>query len=670
MLLSPRLRGCVAFLCLFLALTGTRCHAQQEKEISNSTDWYARGKTLYNEKKYKESISAFEQAELAAARSQDTVRLMNALSWLGLSHIAIEDYLTSKKYYQEALQRELQYGDSTRIAKAFNNLGISQYYLSELDSCLINYHQALDIYRLIGNQALPQFIKNIGLVYQKQGQYENAAQYLFESALMFEQKDDKAEAASVYNIIGNMYNESGYDSLSVHYHSLGLRLRRSLNDKMAIAQSLNNLANAGRKIFGVDSALYLYREALAITDEFDRKRLRSALLNNIGEIYLNRGNLKESRTFFDQSLELKKYLNDQYGIAHTIHNLARISLLEENMDEAEVYILEGLPKTEKIGASKLLLKYYGLYAYFLTSEKRFEEATRYYPKYVSLKDSLLNDMKLQAFSEAEVKYRTAKLKEEVAFLRPMEQEIEVLTLQMENQQVQLNFQRAINWGTGIGAAMMLVLVILARRDSLQRKRFNELLALKNTEIEHRVKNNLGILMAIFSGQSRMTSDDKLKTILRQNEYRIKTIRHLHNLLSKESIGEVSSRIYFEGLIDDLLFSLDLPKKHCIISIGNISLDADKMLHVGLLLNELITNAVKHGLSQVSNPCLEVSLQDEGNSIQLRVKDNGPGMKNSLEQNPKTSYGMSLINKLVNRQLEGSLDYHDDHGAVFSIKIPI
>jgi len=88
------------------------------------------------------------------------------------------------------------------------------------------------------------------------------------------------------------------------------------------------------------------------------------------------------------------------------------------------------------------------------------------------------------------------------------------------------------------------------------------------------------------------------------------------------------------------------------------------------MNELITNAVKHGLKDSKKPLLEVVLKNNNSYTKLIVKDNGLGLVNTIDMEQTKSYGMTLINKLVKRQLEGTLLYSYEKGAIFTIKIPI
>jgi len=652
-------------LLIFVTFFLSQKVVSQEKMI----DWYKEGKTLYKKQNYNAAIEAFKKANQLAKKSNDTLYIMNSISRIGLCYLAIEKYEFSELFFKKSLRLEMLNGDSIRIAKGYNNVGITKYYLSELDSCLFYYRKALEIYRAKKSRVLPQFIKNIGLVYRKKSNYEEASNYLFESAKIFETQNNQKESASIYSTLGNMYNELGYDSLSIHYHKLGLNIRKNFNNKLAYAQSLNNLANVIKRSVSKDSALSMYKSSLLITKDYNSKRLESALLNNIGEIYLDWGEIEKSKFYLNQSLDLKKNLGDKYGISHTLQNLSRVAFEEKEIVKSEKFILEGLSIAEEIGAGEIILKYYGLYSQLLTEDKRFEKATNYYGRYLKLKDSLLNYYKLKAFSEAEVKYRTDNLEKQVAFLKPLEKEIQLLNVKSENQESKIKLQRGVTLAISIGAFLLLILFLLIWRIGKQRKKINNLLEIKNEEITHRVKNNLEILTGIFIGQSRTAKNHEVKSILLQNQHRIKTISHLHNTLSREPESDVSIKIYFEGLIDDLLFSFNFPKKNCLLYFDDITLKADTILHLGLLINELITNAIKHGLKDITNPRLELTLKKIKSSIELQVKDNGLGI-DSLNIKEKESYGMSLINKLVKHQLKGSITYRYDKGAIFNIQIPI
>ena len=218
-------------------------------------------------------------------------------------------------------------------------------------------------------------------------------------------------------------------------------------------------------------------------------------------------------------------------------------------------------------------------------------------------------------------------------------------------------------------AILFVLILLWRLGK-QRKQINELLELKNEEITHRIKNNLEILTGIFNNQLRVTNNESVKEILTQNKHRLKVINHLHNRLSSEPNKDISAKIYFEGLIDDLLFSFNFSKSKCDSSIDELQISTDTMLHVGLLMNELITNAIKHGLKEKKEPKLEISLKNYDSYLELKVKDNGHGLPKNIDLASIESYGMILIDKIVNRQLDGELIYSYKNGALFTIKIPI
>jgi len=667
-MIYPQHNKIIISFALLLFFIGT-LHSQIKDTNDSIKTWYQQGKLLYKKGDYDSAIAAFKKANSEAIKLNDTIRTINSLSRIGLSYLAKENYIESENYFKKALKIELKNNDSVRIAKGYNNVGIAKFYRSQLDSCLFYYNKALVIYRATSNKDLPQFIKNIGLVYQKKGDYKEASNLLFEAAKMFENLNNEGEVAAIYSILGSIYNEWGYDSLSLQYHKSSLEIRKKFDNQLAIAQSLNNLANITRRVHGADSSLIMYRKALIITKNVNNKKLESAILNNIGEIYLDRGNFDKSKEFFLNSLELKRNLGDQLSIAYTMLNLAKIHLQEKQFQKAEKLILEGLSISKSVNSPSLTLQYYGIYSQFLTLNERFQKATQYYTLYQNLKDSLLNEFKLKALSEAQVKYQTFNLEKEIAFLKPLEKEIELLNLRSESQKDKIKFQRFINWSMGIGILLMLIFVLLIWRIGHQRKKMNNLLELKNEEITHRVKNNLEILTSIFSSQSRMISDKKTKSILIQNQHRIKAINHLYYRLSNEPNDDVSAKIYFESLIDELLFSLNFSKEYCALHIDEIKLNTDTMLHIGLLINELITNALKHGLKDKENPLLEVSLHNNDSLIKLRVKDNGPGLNENMNIDQIKSYGMKLINKLVTRQLEGELIYNYEKGAIFTVKIP-
>ena len=100
--------------------------------------------------------------------------------------------------------------------------------------------------------------------------------------------------------------------------------------------------------------------------------------------------------------------------------------------------------------------------------------------------------------------------------------------------------------------------------------------------------------------------------------------------------------------------------------ANTVFDIDTAIPLGLIINELITNAFKYGFSVDRQNILKVELTKDAEYYELVVSDNGPGIKGDIKTKNTNSLGLHLVKRL-SKQLYGKFDYSNDNGAVFSVK---
>jgi len=178
-----------------------------------------------------------------------------------------------------------------------------------------------------------------------------------------------------------------------------------------------------------------------------------------------------------------------------------------------------------------------------------------------------------------------------------------------------------------------------RTKELQTKISENILLLK--EMHHRVKNNLQVMSSILSLQKNYFNDDNLKKALDQSISRIKTMALIHeSLYSKNNLERINVKIYFEQLFSYHLD--DFPDVSVDLELPSIFLSIDKMMPLGMIINELISNSIKHAFEIESNPKIKFLISEYENELTLQYSDNGSG----YEKGVKNSFGMDLINTLI------------------------
>ncbi|WP_414512115.1 PAS domain S-box protein [Nostoc sp. PCC 9305] len=190
------------------------------------------------------------------------------------------------------------------------------------------------------------------------------------------------------------------------------------------------------------------------------------------------------------------------------------------------------------------------------------------------------------------------------------------------------------------------------------------------EVHHRVKNNLQIVSSLLQLQSQTLKDPEIIKVLRESQNRIESISLIHkNLYTSANIGQIDVADYISNLAASLLISYQIcPGKISLEThIDSVSLNVDQAIACGLVINELISNALKHAFPNQQVGTISITLHNIGNSIEMTIRDNGIGLPDNLDWRNTDSLGLSLVHDLVTEQLEGDITLERDRGTVFKIK---
>lgn len=191
------------------------------------------------------------------------------------------------------------------------------------------------------------------------------------------------------------------------------------------------------------------------------------------------------------------------------------------------------------------------------------------------------------------------------------------------------------------------------------------------ETHHRVKNNLQVISSIFSLQSQTTNDPEILAILRDNQNRITSIALVHTkLYQSESLANIRFADYLQSLVSELFmtYNVNPARVRLQLQVADVSLDPDTAITCGLLLNELVSNALKHAFPDGTQGEIQISLTEtKQGQLCLRVADNGIGLATDPQTQPQ-SLGLRLIRALI-RQLKGELEIQASPGARFQVTFP-
>lgn len=189
------------------------------------------------------------------------------------------------------------------------------------------------------------------------------------------------------------------------------------------------------------------------------------------------------------------------------------------------------------------------------------------------------------------------------------------------------------------------------------------------EIHHRVKNNLQIISSLLSLQSAHIKDKKYTEMLKESQNRVKSMALIHEkLYQSEDIANVNCESYIKSLVEGLVRSYGTNTGNIAleIEVSDISLGIDAAIPCGLIVNELVSNALKHAFPDGRKGVIKIRLHSIGDKVQLLVSDDGVGMPETVDFRTTESLGLRLVTILAEDQLNGEIHLDRQNGTAFSV----
>jgi PAS domain S-box-containing protein len=192
------------------------------------------------------------------------------------------------------------------------------------------------------------------------------------------------------------------------------------------------------------------------------------------------------------------------------------------------------------------------------------------------------------------------------------------------------------------------------------------------EIHHRVKNNLQIVYSMLRLQLRQIQESPVAEVLLESQNRVRSIALVHEKLYRsDDLASVDFSQYIYSLVAHLFSSYNIHSNAVMLEtdIDSISLDIDQAVPCGLIINELVSNALKYAFPNRMGGIIRIDLHlDEQSQVILTVSDNGIGIPEFLKLDQLTSLGLQLVQDFV-EQLEGTLHIDRHSGTTFRITFP-
>ncbi|CAN5752048.1 histidine kinase dimerization/phosphoacceptor domain -containing protein [soil metagenome] len=197
-------------------------------------------------------------------------------------------------------------------------------------------------------------------------------------------------------------------------------------------------------------------------------------------------------------------------------------------------------------------------------------------------------------------------------------------------------------------------------------------ALLLKELDHRVRNNLSVIMGLLSMERNRRPPRPAAEALASLEQRLRSFLLVHEALRRQNYRGVPTREIAEKLAQRLRNAWDPHRRVQVSFQGDIgSLNEQRGFALALVMNELITNAFRHGFPQGRSGHLDIRLEQERNAVCLQVADDGIGIASTQLPNKVIGSGRSIVDALVKDEMDGSVDFHStEDGTTVTVRFPV
>lgn len=482
-----------------------------------------------------------------------------------------------------------------------------------------------------------------GLYYEiVKGNYEEASKLYFK-AIKICDENELTYSSSIYHTLGVMFHTSDNYEKALEYYQIAYDSAVKNSDLVLQKKCLANMASINSSLHKYDTAEELFVQSLMLEV---RNEMNYDIYANLGNLYIRKKEYDKAIPFLEKAtlqtpentesegnlrflIDAKTALKDSTGMKLIIERAKKALESSSSLRERSIMTMS-------------ISNYYRQF-------KDFENALKYRDEYLKLYEDIKEKQRDETVYELEAKYQTERTKE---------------ALEKEKKQQKIYLVLFI-----IGLILSGLLAILFYKNwskktqlSNQKKLLEATLDEKNIllkEIHHRVKNSFQIVSSLLYLQSENLKDSQAKLAIKEAENRVRSMVLIHQkLYNRDELVGINTKEYFGDLVKDIFQSHQLKSESIDyqLNIEPYILDIETITPLGLILNELIINTLKHAFEGIDEKGkLNVNFDKEKDCLVLKVKDNGKGFEGEVKN---TSFGIKLM-KALSKKLKANLEYHSN-----------
>jgi two-component sensor histidine kinase/tetratricopeptide (TPR) repeat protein len=543
---------------------------------------------------------------------------------------------------------------SDTLAMQFYHKADSFYFQSSFDSSFYYYDKALKLYKKHKDSLMTAKIyidlATLDVLFRNYTGAENN----IVKALTYLGNKNNDEKARAYNVLAiNLKNKKDYDAAEKYFHlyrNLYLNQKDTLEKYIIYTGNLSNLYNKKKDY---NAAKILLEQLVAndsIKDKYPLKYARS--LNNLGKIYIKLNQPDKAFDLINKAMQIRLKSGKTSCLIQSYLSMALYYLKNGNTDRAKLYGRKALDLSKKTNSVSNQIQSYSLL--IQTSGKPTADL---FNKYQTLQDSLLDMERDYKSQTALIKYETAQKEKQ---LWKQQQEID-----LKNKRNRFLSVLLVTLIIGLLIFAYQYKIIQQKNKQLSEKNFfiNKLFE----EMHHRIKNNFNIINRFIHDIIKANENSSVVPYLKDLSNKVVNFKDLHQLLKNQEVsGTYQLRMFVDKIFESINSSFGQQIKFENHIPADIEFEFNKIIYLGLLVNEFITNSFKYAFDDFDNAVIKVELtKNAAGRYKLIVRDNGKGLPDEYDWRKNTSFGMKYFS-IIAMYLDGELDIKNDNGLVIQL----
>ncbi|WP_210521299.1 tetratricopeptide repeat-containing sensor histidine kinase [Hymenobacter terricola] len=596
--------------------------------------------------------------------------------------------------YQKARQLYLKLGDKPNEAYLLKQIADMHLWQGQSAQALRELQQVLVLYRAAGSHRLHYTYDLMLAVNRQMGNYQEALHDGLAAIESAQATRDTVSIGGFYGRLARVYEELKQYDKALVYYGKAKRIQQQHGgncDAFFPASHITRVLLTQKKTRQALTFFLAASSHTSVCDKPDAMHFEIGL--RLGECYTALGSYELAEQNWTKMLAFVKTVDDA-DKNEGYYSISIFCLHTKQYSRARFYLNKALALTAKLGPLERMANVQLLLFKVDSAQAQFPAAITHYQRYKAIIDSVFSANKTRQIARLQIQYDTKK----------KEQNITLLTKQNQLQQVSLKQGKLLR-NSLLGSAVLLSLLLgvsysryrVKQRSTalleIQQREINqqnqaleqvlgekdELLGEKDglleekewmlKEIHHRVKNNLQIISSLLSRQSHYLRDAPALAAIRESQNRVQAMALIHQkLYQSDSLARVNMQDYTREIVARLVNSFDCsPSIQQQVNVSGVDLEVALATPVGLIINEAVTNALKHAFPHQRTGTISVGLRrlvEEG--YELTIEDDGVGLPAGFDVAASRSLGLSIIQGL-SKQLHGTLSLTGGGGVRLNLR---